>query len=210
MTPPATTAKPVRSAAGAERVLRADARRNRVAILEAARKRFAGDGLDAQIDEIARAAGVGVGTVYRHFPTKDDLVEALIADRFDRIAEWAREALDEDDAWEAFRRFMYRSAELQAHDRALSEAMASRPEKMRQSAIDSGVYALAEQLVARAQESGEMRADAVTDDVPTVICGLGRVTQAASGESTMSWERFLAIMLDGLRARDDCSHLPCR
>jgi AcrR family transcriptional regulator len=209
MTPPETKTTPaVAGASAASRVLRADARRNRERVLKAARRRFAEQGLDAQMDDIARAAGVGVGTVYRHFPTKDDLVEALITDRFDRLTEWTREALAEDDPWQAFCRLMYRSAELQANDRALSEALASRPERMREAAISSGLYELAGQLVARAQASGGLREDAVTDDIPTVICGLGRVTMAANGEATMSWERFLGIMLDGLRARPDCRDLP--
>jgi AcrR family transcriptional regulator len=203
-----TTTKANVTPAPVVRALRADARRNRQRVLKAARKRFAEDGLDAQMDEIAKAAGVGVGTVYRHFPTKEDLVDALIADRFERIAEWTREALEEEDAWEAFRRLMYRSAELQASDRALSEALASRAEKMHEAAVGSGVYALTEELVAQAQESGGMRGDASVEDVPTIICGLGRVTFAAGGEKTISWERFLAILLDGLRARSDCSELP--
>jgi AcrR family transcriptional regulator len=208
VTPPPTTTEPVKAAVGATRILRADARRNRERVLAAARQRFAEDGLDAQIDDIAKAAGVGVGTVYRHFPTKEDLIEALIAARFDRLAEWMREALEEDDPWRAFCDFMYRSAEMQANDRALSEAMASRSDEMHRAAVDSGLHALTEELIARAQKSGGMRSDAVVEDVPAIICGLGRVTRASVGQKTISWERFLAILLDGLRARADCSQLP--
>jgi AcrR family transcriptional regulator len=190
VTPPPTTTEPVKAAVGATRILRADARRNRERVLAAARQRFAEDGLDAQIDDIAKAAGVGVGTVYRHFPTKEDLIEALIAARFDRLAEWMREALEEDDPWRAFCDFMYRSDE------------------MHRAAVDSGLHALTEELIARAQKSGGMRSDAVVEDVPAIICGLGRVTRASVGQKTISWERFLAILLDGLRARADCSQLP--
>src|SRR6201988_1327946 len=85
---------------GAERALRADARRNREAVGAAAKKLFADGGLDAQMPDVAKAAKVGVGTVYRHFPTKDDLIAALAAERFERLAEKAREALAEPGAWE--------------------------------------------------------------------------------------------------------------
>ncbi|MDQ2675627.1 MAG: TetR/AcrR family transcriptional regulator, partial [Actinomycetota bacterium] len=100
------------------RAQRADARRNREAIVEAARELMATDGTDAQMDDIARAAGVGVGTVYRHFPTKDDLVHALADLRFERLAEYAREALSEGDPGQAFERFLRRGAELQVKDRS--------------------------------------------------------------------------------------------
>src|SRR5438477_3627614 len=96
----------IKPAESVERVLRADARRNRERVLEAARVCMARAGIDAQIEEIARTAGVGVGTVYRHFPTKDDLVEALAQARFERLAELARTALANDDSWGAFDSFM--------------------------------------------------------------------------------------------------------
>src|SRR4051794_7758055 len=108
--------------------LRADARRNRAAVLAAARERFGECGLDCQMEDIARTAGVGVGTVYRHFPTKKDLFAALVADRFQRLAERAREALGEDDPWRAFCDLMRYSAELQVSDRGLSEFLSSQPE----------------------------------------------------------------------------------
>src|SRR5438445_11939956 len=85
-----------------DRAQRADAKRNRGRVLEAARRCMARKGLDAQIEEIARAASVGVGTVYRHFPTKEDLVEALAMARFERLAELGREALTSDEPWDSF------------------------------------------------------------------------------------------------------------
>jgi AcrR family transcriptional regulator len=188
-----------------ERVLRADARRNREAVLKAAKKLFAEQGLDAQMPDIAKAAKVGVGTVYRHFPTKEDLIEALVEARFEHTAERGREALEEakDDPWKAFRDFMHYSVELQANDAALSQVMASRADVMQDHAESSGVFEISEKLVALAQKSGRLRKDAEVWDVPMIICGLGHVTQAArAGEMApgMSWERFLAIVLDGLRA----------
>jgi AcrR family transcriptional regulator len=204
---PVTKAKPAppEKAPQRERVLRADARRNREAVIAAAAELFAEQGVDAQMPDIAKAAKVGVGTVYRHFPTKDDLIEALVEARFERIAERGREALKEanDDPWKAFCDYMRFSVELQANDRALSQAMASRADVMQAHAENSGVFEMSGKLVALAQKSGDLRRDAEVWDVPMIICGLGHVTQAArAGEMApgMSWERFLAIVLDGLRA----------
>jgi AcrR family transcriptional regulator len=184
-----------------EPVLRADARRNRDAVLAAARKRFAKCGLDCQMDDIARTAGVGVGTVYRHFPTKDDLIAALVKDRFGRLAERAEAALTEDDPWEAFCDLMRFSAEVQVRDRALSEVISSEHQMGQRAAVESGLVELTSQLIAKAQRAGRMRKDAVVEDVPTLICGLGAVAAGAAGPMPeMNWERYVEIMLDGLRA----------
>jgi AcrR family transcriptional regulator len=193
-----------------ERSLRADARRNRERIMEAARVRFAEQGLDAQIDDIARDAGVGVGTVYRHFPNKEDLVEALADARFEALAGLAREKLAEADAWQAFCDYMRRSAELQAKDLALSEAMASRPGMMSGAALRAGMPELMEELVERAKSAGGLRPDAQWEDVPMMICGLGRIAQASGNHAPfMKWERLLAVLLDGMRAPGE-TRLPPR
>src|SRR5436309_15182535 len=94
------------TAAVVDRALRADARRNREAVIAAAKKLFADRGLDAQMPDVAKAAKVGVGTVYRHFPTKDDLIAALVAERFERLAQKAREDLEAGDAWEGISDFI--------------------------------------------------------------------------------------------------------
>ena len=182
--------------------MRADARRNREAVIEGARSVMALKGLDAQMDEIAREAGVGVGTVYRHFPTKDDLIAALADYRFQRLAEFAREALEEEDAGAAFERYLTRGAELQADDRTLSEVMRDRPEAMQEAAQRVGLLELTRQVMTRAQEAGAVRADAVAEDVPMMMCGLGTSTPGCSGPfiTATTWRRYLAIMLDGLRA----------
>src|SRR5919109_2901262 len=116
-------------------VLRADARRNRAAVLAAAKKLFADEGLDAQMPDVAKAAKVGVGTVYRHFPTKDDLIAALAAERFERLAEKAREGIEAEDPWEGLCDFIRFAAQIQADDRGLCEVMGSRPEVMNASAL---------------------------------------------------------------------------
>jgi AcrR family transcriptional regulator len=181
--------------------LRADARRNREAVLKAARERFAKVGLDCQMEDIARAAGVGVGTVYRHFPTKSDLLEALVRARFDHLAEQAERALAEDDPWEAFCGFMRYSAEIAVRDRALSQFISSEPQRGQDPAVASGLADLTEQLMDKAKRAGGMRKDALVEDVPTLICALGAVTAGAAGNMPeMNWERYVEIMLDGLRA----------
>ena len=185
---------------GEGRAQRADARRNRAKVLEAARKRFAEHGLDAQIDEIARDAGVGVGTVYRHFPTKEDLLQALADDRFEGLADAARGSLEVEDPGQAFTEFMTYSARVMAEDRALSEAMDQLPGLCRSAAERVDMLGLTGQVLERAQGSGDVRADLVAEDVPALICGLGRAVRSEVERPTMSWERYLEIMLAGLRA----------
>ena len=183
------------------RPLRADARRNRERVLEAARACFAHRGLDAQMDDIARAAKVGVGTVYRHFPTKEALVEAIAADHFDRLAASAREALENPDPWEGFSTFLRNSGQVQAGDRALAEVMAAEPEVMCDAANRRpDLHDALARLVHRAQDAGALRGDLVPADVPMLICGVGRATLAGSKGPTMSPGRYLEIVLDGLRA----------
>ena len=185
----------------AERGQRADARRNRARVLSAAHARFAAEGLDAQIGEIARDAGLGVGTVYRHFPTKEDLLQALADERFGGLADAARRGLEKPDPWDGFAGFMRYSAEVMAGDRALSEAMDQRPGTCGEAAERAGLPELTAKLVERAKRAGALREDLVADDVPSLICGLGRATGATEGgPAPMSWERYLEIMLDGLRA----------
>src|SRR5262249_14614456 len=142
-----------------ERALRADARRNREAILAAAKKLFADQGLDAQMPDIAKAAKVGVGTVYRHFPTKDHLIAALAAERFERLAEKAEEGIESGDPWEGLCAFIRFAANLQADDRGLCEVMGSRPEVMEEAAYGVGLDKLVNQLVGGAQRSGDLRND---------------------------------------------------
>jgi AcrR family transcriptional regulator len=183
-----------------DRVLRADARRNHEAVIAAAKKLFADQGLDAQMPDVAKAAKVGVGTVYRHFPTKDDLIAALAEERFERLADKAREGIEADDAWEGLCDFIRFSAQLQADDRGLCEVMGSRPEVMNDSAFAVGLDQLCDKLVKRAQRSGDLRKDLAWEDIPMIACGLGRITPAEMGPATGRWPRLVEIIIDGLRA----------
>ena len=183
-----------------ERVLRADARRNREAVIVAAKKLFADQGLDAQMPDVAKAAKVGVGTVYRHFPTKEDLISALAAERFERLAEKAQEGIDAEDPWEGLCDFIRFSAQIQADDRGLCEVMGSRPEVMNESALAVGLDDLCDKLVKRAQRSGDLRKDLEWEDIPMIACGLGRITPAEQGPAMGRWPRLVEIVIDGLRA----------
>jgi AcrR family transcriptional regulator len=180
--------------------LRADARRNREAVIAAAKKLFADEGLDVQMPDVAKAANVGVGTVYRHFATKDDLIAALVAERFQRLAQKAREALELSDPWEGICTFIRGSAQIQADDRGLCEVMGSRPEVMDAAARAADLPDLCDRLVKRAQHSGELRRDLTWEDIPMIACGLGPIIHAKVGPATGRWPRLLQIILDGLRA----------
>jgi AcrR family transcriptional regulator len=179
-----------------ERAQRADARRNRERVLDAARICMAHKGTDAQVEEIARAADVGVGTVYRHFPTKDDLIEALAMERFERLAEIARAALaDEDDAWAAFEEVMRASARIQSEDRALSEVLTSRPETMGRAADSVDMLGLVAELMQRCKRAGAIREDADPRDVPMLLCALAGTYR----NPYTNPDRYIRIVLDGLR-----------
>jgi AcrR family transcriptional regulator len=181
------------------KALRSDARRNREAVIRAAKKLFADQGLDAQMPDVAKAAKVGVGTVYRHFPTKDDLIAALAADRFERLAEKAQESLEADDPWESLCEFIRFAARLQAEDRGLCEVMGSRPEVMNEAALAVGLDRLCDRLVKRAQRSGDLRKDLRWEDIPMIACSLGSITAAETGPALGRWPRLVEIVIDGLR-----------
>jgi AcrR family transcriptional regulator len=201
-----TTATQTRSPAAPPVAIkqRADARRNRKRILAAAREQFSEHGLDVRVERIARAAGVGVGTVYRHFPNKEDMLEALVDERFAYFAEVAREALEDPDPWNGFRTLMRESARVTAEDRAVSEALDQFSGLCHCAAENTGLDELTAELIERAKESGSMRADFSVDDISSVMCGLGRATAPrADGPPPMDWERYLEIVLAGLRARPD-------
>jgi AcrR family transcriptional regulator len=198
---PVTETKPAPAENGTvERVQRADARRNREAVITAAKKLFADEGLDAQMPDVAKVAKVGVGTVYRHFPTKEDLIAALAADRFERLAEKAREGIAAEDPWEGLCEFIRFAARIQADDRGLCEVMGSRPEVMNVSALAVGLDELCDQLIRRAQRSGDLRKDLDWEDIPMIACSLGRITPAETGPAVGRWPRLVEILIDGLRA----------
>jgi AcrR family transcriptional regulator len=184
-----------------EKPLRADARRNREKVLAAARAVFSEQGVDAQMDDVARRANVGVGTVYRHFPTKEALLQALTDELFDVIAAHARELLEHDDPWEAFKDALWFGAQKTAGDRAFSEILgAQKKAPLRETCPgEADLVVTVGELMRRSIKAGKMRPDAVIDDIPLVMCGIGSAS-AMPHPTPDSWRRHLGIVLDGLRA----------
>ncbi|HEY4276926.1 MAG TPA: helix-turn-helix domain-containing protein [Conexibacter sp.] len=191
---------------------RADAARNRLKILDAARATFAEQGASAQIDEIARRAGVGVGTVYRHFPTKESLARAMAEQRFTAIVAYMRDELLRDpDPWHAFERSFEFCGTMQEQDRGYAELVASiagaraplaggaslvggeplgpPPEQVEE------LLALTSQLIARARAAGVVREDLQASDMPPLYAALAAIVHAG----VRDWRRYVEIVLDGLR-----------
>jgi AcrR family transcriptional regulator len=181
------------------RPARADAVRNRAAVIEAARKVMAKKGLDAGMDEIARAAKVGVGTVYRHFPTKDDLILGVIRARFERFAARAEAELENPDAWAGLEATLRFGAELQAADKGLSQCIGFRTAGMEEVVAETGLRAATEKLIARALEQDSIRAGYTARDVGPMMCSLA-ATMVTHPE--YDWNRLLTVMLDGIRATE--------
>lgn len=187
-----------------ERPKRADALRNRDRVLAAARIAFAEGGPDVAVSEILRIAGVGSGTLFRHFATKHDLLLAVLEQTFDRMADGVAEALAMDDPWEALVRVLSLTAEVQSQDQAFLQAVG--PELFGEPSLKARNEQMMGQLgelVTRAQAAGVVRADLVPEDLPFIIAAVGGATQQCSPAPTQTspdlWRRYLAIVLDGLR-----------
>ena len=181
-----------------ERPQRADARRNRERILAAAKQIFAQQGIGAQMDDVARAAGVGVGTVYRHFPTKDALMGRLVAQHFDAIIAVERRALEIEDPWESFAAMIRGGAQLTADDAHMRQAMLRFPDSAWDDAEpqNTTVDELGDRIITRAQAAGVLREDFSVADMPMIMSGLC----AGMGQPGADWRRHVDILLAGLRA----------
>jgi AcrR family transcriptional regulator len=185
-----------------DKPLRADARRNRARVLEAARTAFAAEGSSVPLDEIARRAGVGAGTVYRHFPTKEALFEAVVRDRLRQLAEDGR-ALNRAcaDPGEALFRFIDRLITEAAPKRDLIDALDSAGVDV--TAALAGVVgelrAETGRLLAGAQQAGAVRADIDLTDLMALLSGTIQATQRQPGQR-IDARRAIAVLCDGLRA----------
>jgi AcrR family transcriptional regulator len=192
---------PVTEQKPADRPLRADARRNRERVLTAARKCFADVGYETQMTDVAREAGVGVGTVYRHFPDKTALVEALVAERFRQFTDGAHEALEAHDAWAGFHDWLFRCGEIQAEDRMVCDFITEAVGAERREAIaqDEGLAEATRAVIAHAKQVGAIRPTVEPEDIPTMMCGLGAVARSEDDPEGRVWRRHLEFMLDGMR-----------
>jgi AcrR family transcriptional regulator len=180
---------------------RSDAERNHRRIVAAARVVLAESGAGARVEDIAHAAGLGVGTLYRHFPDKDALIDAVLDDAFGEIVGLAEAALDEADAWEAFAGFLRRTVALHAANSGLRGiAAGSERGRERAAAMRDGLRPLIAGIVERAQAEGGLRPDFAPEDVPLVFWGAGKVIDLSAPVAPEIWQRFLAFVLDGLRA----------
>jgi len=194
--------------APAARPLRRDAERNRDRIVQAARAAFATEGIEATVEEIARRAGVGMGTLYRRFPTKGDLIDAVLEDAVAGVSEAAQSALDEDDAWTGFTMFLERVFELHMRNRGLKDVIASGQHDLgRLETARAEMRPLVTRVVERAQEQGTLRPDFAPEDVPLLFWTGGRVAEITAVVAPDLWRRYLGFVLDGLRA-DAATPLP--
>jgi AcrR family transcriptional regulator len=191
-----------RAGARADRSPRADARRNRASVLEAAEAVFAAKGTSASTGEIARAAGVGIGTVFRHFPTKEDLLAAIMVTRMERLTEEARALAGAEDAGAAFFSFFQRMVEHSATKKAFAEALtvAGIDVKSVIAPVLKDLKRAIAALLTRAQEAGQIRPDVGVDEAMAIFKGASHAAEHTPRDRALH-ARTLAIIFDGLRPR---------
>lgn len=175
---------------------RKDAQRNRARLLDAARAVFAAAGQAATLEEIARTAGVGIGTLYRHFPSRADLVAALFADESARWHEIARRALVAADIEDGLRQYVAELCVLQARIGPVGLMLA---EHEGAAAAQAEMSRLAEELIVRAKEEGVVREDFTLGDLAMIFWSLSHLVALCGEDAPEAWRRYLGFVLDGLR-----------
>jgi AcrR family transcriptional regulator len=184
------------------RPLRRDAERNRQLILAAARTLFAERGLEVSMDDVAKQTGLGVGTVYRRFPTRGALIDALFADRLTAIAGVAGEALRFPRAFDGLRHFLESMVEMQATDKGLRDVMLSgRPVAPGNDLIATQLRPPLVALLTRAEQDGDLRPGLTATDVAVLEIAVQSTAEFTAAAAPDAWRRYLAIVLDGMRAR---------
>jgi AcrR family transcriptional regulator len=190
--------------ADSDKPLRRDAERNRQRILDAARELFAEEGLGVTLNDVAHRAGVGVGTVYRRFPDKAQLIEELFEERLEGVVAMASRALDDPDAWRGLKTFLRGVLQLQADDRGVKDLITASPEGLdRITRVRSRLLPIGLELVGRAQEAGQVRQDVSAADLPVIQLMLSTLIDASREVSPDLWRRYLGIITRGLSAHPD-------
>lgn len=192
------------------RPLRRDAERNRRRILDAAAEVFADRGLGASLDEIALHAEVGVGTVYRRFPNKEALIDALFDDQLDGIVALAEEGVAMDDPWDGLEHFLRAALARQAKNRGLKELLLGARMGQPTGCALAGrerIEPVVRRLVERAQADGSLRPDVTTTDVPLIQLMVGALVEYTRDVDPDVWHRLFTVVLDGLRAQPG-AHTP--
>jgi AcrR family transcriptional regulator len=181
--------------------LRVDAERNRGRIVEAAQAEFAEKGLDVPLEDVADRAGVGIATLYRRFPTRNDLIAACFERRLAEYANAAAEALEAPDAWEGFSHYVERICAMQAADRGLKDVLTRTfPAARDLEAHRTRSYELCVRMIERAKEAGSLRADFVPEDLVLLLMANAGVVQGSGDAAPDAWRRFVALMLKAFRA----------
>lgn len=180
-----------------EKVLRADARRNREKLLEVAYRFFTKEGINVSMDEIARSAGVGVGTIYRHFPTKEELFGAVMYNHKVRLIDEANKLLRHNDPGEAFFHYFINIIQEGIANKAITDALAGSGLKMdvTLSELARDFWRAFDNLLNRAQQIGAVRTDTRIEDIRALLIGI----MQANGDSKSFPERIVSIICDGLR-----------
>jgi AcrR family transcriptional regulator len=199
----------VKTCRTSDRPLRKDAVRNRQRVIDAARDLFATRGLDATLNEVAHHGGIGVGTVYRRFPTKEALFEAIFEDAIDEVAALADSGLEFGDSWQGFAWFVEQMCQQTATDRGLREILYGKGGGgNRVDAARTRLVPKIAKLVERAQKDGYLRPGISDTDMPMLGLLAGTVSEFAGHVDADLWRRYVAIFLDGARKRDGQETLP--
>ena len=180
---------------------RRDARERRGKLIAAAQHEFAAHGVDASLEKVARDAGVAIGTLYRHFPTRLDLLMAAFEPRLQEFLDGANKALEMDDPWEGFVYYLENLFAMQVGDRGFNDFLSRRFTNNEETErIHDEMCQQIEDVLARAQEAGEARTDITQADIVNLIWSNGRIIDATSTTAPDAWRRYLYLMLDAYRA----------
>ncbi|MFJ6690517.1 TetR/AcrR family transcriptional regulator [Streptomyces sp. NPDC091294] len=185
------------------RSVRKDVLRNREALVAAARAELSEHGLALSLEQVARRAGVGIATLYRHFPKRAELVDAVLVEAVEQHAELSEAALREPDPWTAFATFLERTAELESTNRGLNDLLSVQLDGMPACrAVKLRHYYNIRTIITRAQEDGSLRADLRAEDLVFITWGNAGILEASAlADEPGIWRRHLSFLLDGLRAR---------